>query len=211
MAQNATKTASARERVLETACDLFYREGIRAVGVDTIIAESGVAKMSLYRNFASKDELVVAYLQRRDAEFWERWDAIMQRRPGDPRAQLRDYFTSLGERTSQPGYRGCPFVNTASEFPGDDHPARSVVAAHKRTLLARLRELAVRIGVDQPDAVAAQLALLIEGAYAASQSYGPAGPMAAVAAAADAIVTAHRPAQRGDATADVEDERRIRM
>src|SRR4051812_14411722 len=105
----AIKTApkSARERILETAADLFYREGIRAVGIDTIIARSGVAKMSLYRNFASKDELVAAFLEHRDRLYWEWWDGVVARHPDDPRAQIRALFTAVGKRTTGPTYRGC--------------------------------------------------------------------------------------------------------
>src|SRR5689334_24863821 len=81
---------SARQRILETATDLFYREGIRAVGIDTIIARSGVAKMSLYRNFASKDDLVVAFLEYRNEIYWQWWDHVMTAHPDDPRRQISD-------------------------------------------------------------------------------------------------------------------------
>ena len=80
---------SARTRILEAAADLFYREGIRAVGVDAVIAHSGVAKMSLYRNFAGKDELVAAFLEYRNELYWSWWDKVVARHPGDPRAQIR--------------------------------------------------------------------------------------------------------------------------
>src|SRR5437868_14912941 len=85
---------SARDRILETAAELFYREGIRAVGIDTIIARSGVAKMSLYRNFASKDDLVVAFLTYRNGIYWQWWDHVMAAHPGDPRRQIDDLFAA---------------------------------------------------------------------------------------------------------------------
>src|SRR5689334_18136528 len=91
---------TARDRILETAAELFYRDGIRAVGVDTIIARSGVAKMSLYRNFPSKDDLVVAFLEMRDRLYRERWDGIMARHPGDPRAQIAALFAATGQRVA---------------------------------------------------------------------------------------------------------------
>src|SRR5882762_7312955 len=93
---------SARQRILETATDLFYREGIRAVGIDTIIARSGVAKMSLYRNFASKDDLVVAFLEHRNAIYWAWWDEVMAAQPDDPRRQVADLFAALARRVTGP-------------------------------------------------------------------------------------------------------------
>jgi AcrR family transcriptional regulator len=97
---------SARERILETADDLFYREGIHAVGIDTIIEKSGVAKMSLYRNFASKDDLVAAYLEARGQRYWQWWDGVMALNPSQPRRQLRNLFEAIAVRTRQPQFRG---------------------------------------------------------------------------------------------------------
>src|SRR3954469_6954167 len=133
---------TARDRVLETAAELFYRNGIRAVGVDTIIARSGVAKMSLYRNFPSKDDLVVAFLEMRNRLYWDRWDHVVARHPGDPRAQIAALFAATRRRVSADDYRGCPFINTAVEFPDLAHPARVLVLANKRETRARLRALA---------------------------------------------------------------------
>src|SRR5258706_8006061 len=113
----AAPAKSARDRILETASELFFRHGIRAVGIDTIIARSGVAKMSLYRHFASKDELVVAYLEWRDQTYWQWWDAVLAQHPGDPHAQLKALVAGFAERISNRSYRGCAFLNTASEFP----------------------------------------------------------------------------------------------
>src|SRR4051812_22493939 len=95
-------TKPAPTRILEAAADLFYREGIRAVGVDAIIARSGVAKMSLYRNFAGKDELVAAFLEYRNQIYWAWWDKVVAGHPGDPRAQIRALFTAVGKRTAHP-------------------------------------------------------------------------------------------------------------
>src|SRR5882762_7398109 len=141
---------SARQRILETATDLFYREGIRAVGIDTIIARSGVAKMSLYRNFASKDDLVVAFLEYRDGIYWQWWDHVMAGHPDDAARQISDLFASLTRRVSSPHYRGCPFINTSTEFPDPDHPARAVCRANKRELRRRLLDLARRAGARDP-------------------------------------------------------------
>src|SRR5260221_1571461 len=103
---------SARARILETATELFYREGIRAVGIDTIIARSGVAKMSLYRNFASKDDLVVAFLEYRDGIYWQWWDHVMAGPPPHAPPQNSELFPSLALRGSRPPQRGRPFIRT---------------------------------------------------------------------------------------------------
>src|ERR1700757_3013634 len=131
-----------RQRILETASELFYREGVRAVGIDAIIARSGVAKMSLYRNFPSKDALVPAWLEDRNGFFWRRWDKAEAARAGDPRGQLEAILDMVAATASHPKWRGCPFLNTGTEFPEPDHPARTVILAHKRTVGERLRALA---------------------------------------------------------------------
>ncbi|HEV8634491.1 MAG TPA: TetR/AcrR family transcriptional regulator [Chloroflexota bacterium] len=178
----------ARERILRTAAELFYREGIRAVGIDTIVARSGVAKMTLYRHFASKDDLVVAYLRERDARFW-RWFERALASGATPRDQLVALFEAQAERVVQPDYRGCPFVNAAVEFPEPGHPGREVVLANKRAVRARLRELSAAAGAADPDALADQLALLLDGAYASAQALGG-GPATRVAGAAAALIDA---------------------
>lgn len=188
MAEATTKTA--RERILETAADLFYREGIRAVGIDTVIAQSGVAKMSLYRNFASKDDLVCAYLEHFGGLFWTWWDGVMARHPGDPRTQLRALFTSLGHWIGHPRFRGCPFINTAVEFRDPDHPGRAIVSRHKRAVHERLRALAEAAGAADPVKLAGQLQVVMEGAYAGGQSLGALGMGDAVASAAGVLIDA---------------------
>ena len=120
-----------RQRILDTAADLFYREGARAVGVDLIVERAAVAKTSLYRYFRTKDDLVAAFLQREDAEFWQQWDETVQRHAPNPRAELDGLLKWIGERVARPGYRGCPQLNVAAEFSDPAHPARLVAAAHK--------------------------------------------------------------------------------
>jgi AcrR family transcriptional regulator len=182
---------SARTRILEAAADLFYREGIRAVGVDAVIAHSGVAKMSLYRNFAGKDELVAAFLEHRNELYWGWWDKVVARHPGDPRAQIRGIFEAVGKRTAHPEYRGCPFINTAVEFPDSGHPGRAVALANKQELRNRLRALAEAVGAHDPAMLADQLLLVMEGTYVSGQTIGAEGVgQKAAAAAADALVDA---------------------
>lgn len=186
---------SARARILEAATELFYREGIRAIGIDTIIARSGVAKMSLYRNFASKDDLVVAFLEHRDGIYWQWWDDVMAAHPGDAARQISDLFASLARRVSRPDYRGCPFINTSTEFPDPDHPARAVCRANKRELRRRLLALAQRAGARDCEVLADQFLLLMDGAYASEQNFPTHGPASGLQAAAEALLAAQLPHQ----------------
>lgn len=185
---------SARERILAAASDLFYREGIRAVGIDTIIAQSGVAKMSLYRHFASKDDLVVAYLEWRDRTYWEWWDGVIADHAGQPRVQIKALFAGIVERITSRAYRGCAFLNTASEFPtqpdGTEHPAHAVSLAHKAELRRRLLGLAGDLGARQPEILADQLLLLLDGAYATAPLFRADWPHAAFDAALDTLIDA---------------------
>jgi AcrR family transcriptional regulator len=179
-----------RERILDVASQLFYRDGVRAVGVDSIIARSGVAKMSLYRNFPSKDALVAAWLEDRNQFFWQRWERAEANSPGDPRAQLEAILDMVAARVTHPRWRGCPFLNTATEFPEADHPARAVILSNKRAVYERLQALAEAAGARDPDLLAQQLQLLIDGAYAVGQSLGPDGPAKTVASAGRALIAA---------------------
>jgi AcrR family transcriptional regulator len=180
----------ARLRILDTASEMFYRDGIRAVGIDAIIARSGVAKMSLYRNFPSKDALVTAWLEDRNAFFWQRWDKAEALHAGDPRGQLEAILEMVAASVSHPKWRGCPFLNTGTEFPEPDHPARTIILANKRAVGERLRSVAAAAGVRDPDLLAQQLQLLIDGAYAIGQSLGPEGPARTVASAGRALIAA---------------------
>ncbi|HUC65321.1 MAG TPA: TetR/AcrR family transcriptional regulator [Stellaceae bacterium] len=181
---------SARDRLLAAAGELFYRQGIRSVGVDDIVARADVAKMSLYRSFPSKDGLAAAYLQAVDRRYWRWWDETVARHPGDPRAQLRALFRSLVRRTTRADWRGCPFTNAATEFPEPDHPARLVAEANKRELRRRLLDVVRAAGARRPALLADELLLLVEGAYVSGQTFGPDGPTAAAAEAADALIAA---------------------
>ena len=115
---NAPANNEVRDRILETASDLFYRRGVRAVGVDLVVEKSGVAKTSLYRHFGTKDDLIAAFLKREDLDFWSTWDRVTEQHPGDARAELYAHFEWIGERVGRDNYRGCPQINTAAEFPG---------------------------------------------------------------------------------------------
>jgi len=179
----------AQEHLLRAADDLFYRQGVRAVGIEAVVERAGVNKMSLYRQFSSKDDLVVAYLRRSDARFFERLEASLAKHPGEPAKQLLQFFDDLTQRASAPDYRGCPFVNVATEFPDASHPARRCVADNKTRLIARLAGLAAEARAADPAALANALALLIEGIYAASQTYGPGcGPIRSASGIAKQLI-----------------------
>ena len=188
----------ARDKVFSVAADLFYRKGIHAVGVEEIVRQAGVAKISLYRNFASKDDLVVAYLKARSEVFLRDWDDAFDRFRDDPRAQLRAIMTYIGDRTTQPGYRGCPFINFSAEFPDAEHPGRIVAAATKRALHQRFLRLAAALRVPDPKPLADSFLLLVEGAYGISQTLGggPEGPGRALLWAGEMLVEAQLGAAR---------------
>ena len=181
---------SARERILETADALFYREGIHAVGIDTIIEKSGVAKMSLYRSFASKDDLVAAYLEARGQRYWQWWDGVMAGNSNEPRRQLRDLFEAIGVRTRRPEFRGCAFMKAAAEFPEECSRARVVALAHKKEMRGRLLKLCRAIGAHQPDVLGNQLLMLIEGAYSTAGILRKRDAVKATAKAAEALIDA---------------------
>jgi AcrR family transcriptional regulator len=162
----------ARDKVFAVAADLFYRKGIHAVGVEEIVKEAGVAKISLYRNFASKDDLIVAYLEDRSMTFLQGWDDAFGQHQHNPRAQLRTIMTYIAERTTQDGYRGCPFINFCAEFPDPGHPGRRVAQMTKMALRERFLRLAQSLYVPQPQQLADSLLLLVEGAYGISQTLG---------------------------------------
>jgi len=189
-------TESARDRILSTAHDLIYREGARAVGVDRIVAESGVAKMSLYRWFPSKDDLIVAVLEEEERQIWKIWDQNMERFKGFPLKQLRAQFESLAQAIAHPKTRGCAFLNVAVELADESHPAREVVRKHKAELTHRFTNLADEAGAKQPRLLAEQLMLVADGAHASSQSMGKGGPTVQLMSIVDALLAAQIPGKR---------------
>lgn len=171
--RKVTEGPQAQARILAAVDELFYRDGVRAVSVDAVVKRAGLNKMAVYRQFKSKEALLLHYLERSDDTFWGYFDAAVARHPGSPREQLVQFFADLAGRAVLPGFRGCPFVNVAAEIPDPAHPARQRVAQAKADLMARLEAIAAEAGAADPQALADGLALLIEGAYAASQTYAP--------------------------------------
>jgi AcrR family transcriptional regulator len=186
-APESTKLRAA-DRIRQTARELFYREGIRAVGVEEIVTRAGVTKPSLYRSYASKDELAAEYLRDYEAAFWERFDSEKDRHPDDVRAQLLGYMQGLALRASTCDYRGCGLTNAAIEYPQPDHPARKVAQLHKRKLRARLVEMCKTMQARQPELLADGLLLLIEGTYASGQTFGEHGPAATLVQVAETLI-----------------------
>jgi AcrR family transcriptional regulator len=182
---------SARDRIFDTASQLFYTKGIRAVGVEAIAAEADTTKMSLYRNFPSKDELVAEWLREHDARFWRTWEAMGNKYPKDPRRQVHTAFGLLAKHVADPRARGCPMANAAVEITERDHPARKVIEAHKAKLRSRLIQICIRMGVHEPRLLADQLFLLMEGAQVTMQTLGVNGPARNIARSAKMLIDMH--------------------
>ena len=173
----------AADRIRASARELFYREGIRAVGVDEVVDRAGVTKPSLYRSFASKDELAAAYLRDYDVSFWENFEHPGGKSYADARDHVLAYISQLSARAIAKGYRGCGLSNAAVEYPARDNPARQVAEAHKKVFRKRLRELAANMGARQPAVLGDALLLLIEGVYVTGQQSEDGPAQSAVAAA----------------------------
>ena len=180
-----------RQRILETAQRLFRRDGFRAVGIDTIIAGAGVAKMSLYRHFPSKDDLIVAYLEQSNRQFWEWLDGAVAHLD-DPEEKLVAMFEAIEKLATSPECLGCTFQGTAAEFPDRDHPGHQVALAHKRMVQDRFAELAGQAGLRDPEKLADQLLLLMDGAWVAARVYGPDNPAHGLSTASRTLIDAHR-------------------
>jgi AcrR family transcriptional regulator len=166
---------SARERLIETAIELFYQEGIRAIGIDTVVARSGVSKSSLYRVFSSKEELIAAFAEEQNRRFWQWWDETATRHAGAPRKQIEALLDGVAEQIANPRFRGCPFINLATEFPDRQHTGTAVACANKMQLRKQLRLLARALGARDPRQLGDQLALLIDGAYGHAVTLGAGG------------------------------------
>jgi AcrR family transcriptional regulator len=181
-----------RDKILETASKLFYERGVRAVGVDLVVEKADVAKTSLYRHFGTKDDLIAAFLEREDRDFWGTWDRVAEQHADDAEAELAAHFGWIGERVGRPNYRGCPQINVAAEFPEAGHPARKVAEAHKRDMRRRLKGIAERLHAASPDELAGQLAVLINGAFVSSQIFEPGEATGLLRRAAAALISASR-------------------
>ena len=189
-----TKTTSEpRQRILETADRLFYREGIRAVGIDRIIAEAEVAKMSLYKHFASKDELILAVLKYREEKILEFFGSAMERHGKRTKDKLRTFFAALKDWFESPGFRGCAFQNAAVELADAKHPGSHFVRDHKRRFQRFLAGLVEESLGKDAATVAPAVGLLVEGAIVTAVIQGsPAAVFVARDAAMKLVAAAKR-------------------
>jgi AcrR family transcriptional regulator len=183
-----------RARILAAAGELFYRHGIRAVGVESIAEAAGTNKMTLYRHFDSKDELVAEYLRQEAAKGEASWAALEAQHPGDPLAQIRAWLAEMAAHVVDRNARGCALANAAVELPEKDHPARAVIEECKRRHRDALIGLCAKAGLVEPEMLADEFLLLIEGARVTAQSMGADGLDARLMRMSEALIAAHRAA-----------------
>jgi len=162
-------TLNLKENILLAATDLFYSQGIRATGVDAIAKAANTTKMSLYKYFSSKDELIIAFLRKRDNDFCEWFVEQVNSKADTPNAKLLAIFDVIGEWLVIPEFRGCAFINAAAEFPLEGNPVHQVSAEFYDNFRGYMTELARECGAKSPEVLALQLSLLIEGAIVSEQ------------------------------------------
>ncbi len=182
---------SPRERILSAASELFYRHGIRAVGVDAVAEAAETNKMTLYRHFSSKNELVAEYLQRLAEKAKASWDRLEADYPGEPSAQLRAWLKDMAAHVANGDERGCALANAAVELPEKDHPARRVIEAFKTAQRERLVQLCAAAALAEPEMLADELFLLLEGARVTAQSMGRKGLDDRLVRMGEAMIQAH--------------------
>lgn len=183
-----------REKLVDIAAELFYTNGVRAVGVDEVVRRAGVAKASLYRWFPSKDHLVLGVLQRRDDNFWAKWDKTAALHT-DPREQLDAQMAWIQDLATHPNYRGCAFVNTAAEFDSiESQTIRDRCLDHEEELRRRLRALTAELGGPDSDRLADHLHIAIVGALAVGGLYRENGPASELRTLATGLLAVYRTA-----------------
>lgn len=183
--------AETRELILEVASRLFYWQGIRATGVDKIAAQASVSPNVLYRAFATKDDLVAAYVARSRERAQARFDAAIAAAGPDPRARVLAMFDALAEDIRPEVFRGCACMMTIAEFPDPALPAHQSAIGSKTWIHARFGELAEQLRVAEPDVLADQLSIIWEGTNNTAQAMGADGPPASTRALVTAILNHH--------------------
>lgn len=189
MAQRGTKRGNARVQLIDTALDLFDRHGFHAVGIDKILAAASLAKMTLYHHFASKEALIVAALEKRDAAFRATFAAAIDG-SGDGRAELAAMFGAIEAWIRDPNFRGSLFDKAAAEYGEKDHPVKRAVLAHKAWLFGEVRRAAAATGAQDPVKLAAELFLLMDGAVSAAAITGDRTAARRAKAAAETLIAA---------------------
>lgn len=175
-----------RERILEAANQLFYSQGIRATSADRIIEMVGITKVTFYRHFRTKGDLVVAYLEQQAAAERAWVESFLDE--SDPLGSLRAFATGIGEASCQPGFRGCAFINAAAEFADPEDPVRKTVDAHRAWMLGAFEGVAVEAAVVDPTTTARQLMLLRDGAMVNGYLGAPEALAASLSAAFTSII-----------------------
>jgi AcrR family transcriptional regulator len=181
------KEIAPKDKVFQTAAQMFYQHGYRSIGVDTLAAESGIGKMTLYRHYPTKDDLIAAYLKDSNDLFWSNFEQISKNAP-TAREKLLTFFESLQDYVKTPACYGCPFLNVATEYPETDYAGHQIAIEHKQSVRARFRQLAKEAGANKPDVLADQLFLLMDGAYMASRMFGAKNPASHLAEAARVLI-----------------------
>jgi AcrR family transcriptional regulator len=187
---------STRDRLVDAAAKRFYRDGFRNVGIDQILADVGISKTAFYKHFESKDELMLAVLEMKNA--WLQATLRGISRPtgeGDPAERLRGLFDVVQQNIDSDDYQGCLFVNVAMEFPLNHEPAHRAAAEHKRAIESLVRELAEDAGAADPAALAQELCMVMEGAYVTRQVTGEPSTIAIARRVANRVIAAHLPAK----------------
>jgi AcrR family transcriptional regulator len=189
--------ARVRDRIFETACELFYRHGIHGVGVDAIAAEAGSNKMSFYRSFASKEALVTEYLREQEREYWAWWDAVVAPYRDDPRRQIEALFEAQLEVAKSNSCRGCALGNAAAELSDDEDELSTLVRGYKERVRERLHALTRALRARDAETLGDALMLLLDGGYFTRLIFPlGSGPISAALPAVRALIDAHLPAQR---------------
>lgn len=194
-AKNKMRQKPPRTRILEAARDLFYRHGIRAVGVEAIAEAAGTNKMSLYRHFECKGSLVAAYLLQVEAESESGWAAIDQRHPGDPIAQVMTWLDMASDFSHPDATRGCAFANAAAELTEPNHPARPIIEEHFRRWHAHISRRLSLGGIPGASDLTDQLLMLVSGAHVMVQTSGPEGPSRRLRTLAKGLIDAAKTAR----------------
>jgi AcrR family transcriptional regulator len=188
-ASPTTHRAPARGRILVTANELFYEDGIRNVGVDRIIGASAVTKATFYKHFRAKDNLIVEYVTGRHQQARAGIEAIIATEP-DARAALTAFVASVVAEIDSPGFRGCPFINAAAEFPEHEHPVRRIVAMHREWWVQTFAGLLRDVGHPVPGEAADELLLARDGAMAGGYAGDPVAASTAFVRIADRVISA---------------------
>ena len=183
-----------RERLVDAALGRFYRDGFRNVGIDQVLGDVGISKTAFYKHFESKDDLMLAVLEKQNLWLQELLREVTSQRPAGSPADLLHRLFDVGDQIiASDDYQGCMFVNVAMEFPLAHEPAHCAAAAHKRAIEAIVTELAAQAGADVPEKLAQELCLIMEGAYVTRQVTGDPRTIEIARRVADAVIAARLP------------------